>query len=95
MDGEAKNERIGQALRRRREELGWTQIEAARAVGVNRATYSQYETGYIDPPCSVVYRLVSGMSMPADELFGITEHAVDARRKRAIELLEEATALLR
>lgn len=44
-----RTEGIGHFLKRLREHNGWTQAEVGVAVGLNRATISNYETGALKP----------------------------------------------
>lgn len=53
---------IGDALRERRIELGWTQARLAERSGVTQADISRIENGQIDPRWSTVRRLAVALS---------------------------------
>jgi transcriptional regulator with XRE-family HTH domain len=48
MDDAVTRRALGNRLRALRKSMAMTQIDAADALNMNRATYSQYESGYID-----------------------------------------------
>lgn len=55
---------VGDALRERRIELGWTQGALAERSGVTQADISRIENGQIDPRWSTVRRIAMALSEP-------------------------------
>ena len=63
---------FGRRLKRFREESGYTQSILANILGVERSTYTYYETGKTTP--AIFYRI------SLDELCGYSANSVDAMR---------------
>ena len=63
------------ALRRAREGREMTQEDLAFASGVGRVSIAQMETGRRLPGLATVFRLASGLGVPAAELVGAVEAA--------------------
>lgn len=57
-----------------------TQEELAKALGINRATLSRYESGAIDPPSSQPQRIASALGVSVDCLIGKTDAPHGLRR---------------
>lgn len=57
---------VGDALRERRIELGWTQARLAELSGITQADISRIENGQTDPRWSTVRRLANALSEPAE-----------------------------
>lgn len=57
-----------------------TQEELAKALGINRATLSRYESGAIDPPSSQLQRIASALGVSVDYLIGKTDDPYGLRR---------------
>lgn len=55
----------GDALRERRIELGWTQVELANRSGVSQADISRIENGHLDARWSTIHRLSMALAEPA------------------------------
>lgn len=55
----------GDALRERRIELGWTQVELATRSGVPQADISRIENGHLDARWSTIHRLSLALADPA------------------------------
>lgn len=56
-------------IREVRKEVGMTQEQLAKVLGINRATLSRYESGDIDPPSSQFYRIADALGVHTWELF--------------------------
>ncbi|WP_051525964.1 helix-turn-helix domain-containing protein [Butyrivibrio proteoclasticus] len=59
---------LGRYLQLLRKDKGVKQHEVARAIGIQRATYSHYENGRIIPPTSVLASLSSYYDIKLDKL---------------------------
>lgn len=71
-------ERLGKAIAKERTELGLTQEELARAIGVQQETISRFERGAVLPPLPRLIQLADVFDIPLDELVrGTTNRAVD------------------
>jgi transcriptional regulator with XRE-family HTH domain len=75
MDEAASRRAIGQRVRDIRKGLGLTQVDAADALNMNRATYSQYESGYIDMPCSRLSAICTVLKTTPNALLGFGDTA--------------------
>lgn len=59
---------VGQAIRSRREELGFTQEDFAAQIGLDRAYYSHVERGRYNITLMVLFRIAEGLRCPPGEL---------------------------
>lgn len=59
--------RPGDAIRERRNELGWTQAELAEATGYTQADISRIENHLIDARYSTIHRLIEALESPDAE----------------------------
>lgn len=64
-------------IRAARKAAGMTQEELARALGINRATLSRYESGAIDPPSSQIPRIAKAVGVSTASLMGWEETGQD------------------
>ena len=70
---------LGTRLRKRREELGFSQRELARLVNTRQATISDLERGTLkNPGVDIVRRLAKILGVTADWLIGMYEDDVEA-----------------
>ena len=60
-------------LRELRTKHGFTQAEIAGKLGLDRSTYTYYETGKTKPELAVIVILCELYHVSADELLGISE----------------------
>ena len=58
-----------QALRRLRQQHGWTQDTLARMAGCGRSFLSEIETGQANPTQAVLERLAQALDVPVSALF--------------------------
>lgn len=52
-----------------RKKHGWSQYDVARALGISRARYSQYELGLRKPPVDLAIRIANLFGVTVQELF--------------------------
>jgi len=64
-------ERLGNRLKERRGELGWTQAELAERVGVSRKTVNTVENGVFVPSTLLALKLAAVLERPVEELFWV------------------------
>ena len=64
-------ERLSNALKERRSELGITQAELAEQVGVTRKTVNTVENGVFTPSTLLAIKLAQALSVPVEQLFWI------------------------
>ena len=60
-------------IREKRQELGLTQQDLARLVGVSRQTINAIETGKFDPSLSLAFKLSGVFEEPVEALFKMTQ----------------------
>lgn len=66
---------FGQKLKAARVAMGFSQQEAAQALGVDKTTYSGYETGRRQPDLARLRRLCQLLESSADQLLGLAPPA--------------------
>lgn len=76
MNKEINTQELGNAIRRRREELGWSLQAVGDATGVSKSTLSRIENGVGVPDTSVVAALTQWLDMPIDRFLGADERPV-------------------
>lgn len=64
-------ERLANALKERRGELGLTQAELADRVGVTRKTINTVENGVFTPSALLAIKLAEALSVPVETLFWV------------------------
>jgi len=64
-------ERLGNRLKDRRGELGWTQAELAERVGVSRKTVNTVENGVFVPSTMLALKLAAVLERPVEQLFWV------------------------
>lgn len=64
------NESLGNLLRRYRLNCGYSQQAIANALGVDRSTYTYYETRRFTPSLKTVLTLKNLLNIPYDEILG-------------------------
>jgi putative transcriptional regulator len=65
------SDRLRNALKDRRAELGLTQSELADRCGVSRKTINTVENGVFTPSATLAIKLAQALSVPVEELFWI------------------------
>ncbi|MBQ7564159.1 MAG: helix-turn-helix domain-containing protein [Lachnospiraceae bacterium] len=63
-----KNQQLATKLKELRKALGYTQYDAAEALGVVRQTYSHYETGKRVPNSEILFKLAGLYKVSVDDL---------------------------
>jgi len=64
-------EGLGNRLKERRGELGWTQAELAQRVGVSRKTVNTVENGVFVPSTVLALKLAAVLEQKVEELFWV------------------------
>ena len=64
-------ERLANALKERRGQLGLTQAELAERVGVTRKTINTVENGVFTPSALLAIKLAKALSVPVETLFWV------------------------
>jgi len=64
-------EALGNRLKERRTELGWTQAELAERVGVSRKTVNTVENGVFVPSTLLALKLAAVLERPVEQLFWV------------------------
>jgi transcriptional regulator with XRE-family HTH domain len=60
--------RLGSRIRALRRERGWTQVEMAEMLGVDRSYLSEIETGKKDPSLRVLKTIADGFKLSLSQL---------------------------
>lgn len=60
-------------LRKRRNELGLTQLQVARLVELAESAYQRYELSYSEPRVTLAIRLARALNTTVEELFIVEE----------------------
>ncbi len=67
---------MGEVIRRRRDQIGMSQAELARAAGVDARQIRRYESGEQQPLFSVAVAIAQALRIPISELAETPEHRV-------------------
>ena len=59
---------LGEKLKKERAKTELTQKQVADLLGIERSTYTKYESGTVDPPLDVLYKISLIYRVSADEL---------------------------
>jgi transcriptional regulator with XRE-family HTH domain len=70
------DERLGDVIRRRRDELGMSQAEPARLADVDARQIRRYEAGEQQPLFAVAVAIAGALWLPLSELAGMPAHRV-------------------
>ncbi len=60
--------RLGSRIRLLRRKRGWTQVEMADALGIDRSYLSEIETGKKDPSLTILKTIADGFELTLSEL---------------------------
>lgn len=86
---------IGNRIRRRREELGFTLDEVALKVGITKGTISRYENGVIvRPKIPVLESIARALEIDPRELLGWAEEGTSVSRDYVTSRLTPAEELM-
>lgn len=61
---------IGDKIRIRREELGFSQVDLAKLIGVTQGSIGNYENGVSNPKMELIPALLKALDVDANYLFG-------------------------
>ena len=92
MEKPYNNSPLGKKLRILRENRSLTQQEVARRIGVDRSTYSYYETGKSMPRLNKLIKLAHYYHVSSDFLLGLgeqTENSIQERAQKIYKLYTE------
>jgi len=73
---------VGQALRRIRQERGWTQAELAEAAGLSSNYVARLERGELVPSFLVVHQLCTALGVQPNELIEVESAPKETARRR-------------
>ena len=62
---------IGDRIRERRKDRGYSQAELAEMANLNYVTISKYESGKVEPGAKALARIAAALGTTADELLGL------------------------
>lgn len=79
--------KLGERLRRARERQGLTQAKVAEALGVERSTYTRWESGLREPDIDTIHRVADILAVSVAYLLGETDDPTPLDQ-RAREILE-------
>ena len=79
---------IGEKIRQRREQLGISQSELAKRIGVTQGSIGNYESGVSNPKMELLPRLFEALNTDANFLFG------EASRLQRIEFTYSETVMI-
>jgi transcriptional regulator with XRE-family HTH domain len=87
---------VADVIRRRRAQLGVSQIEAARMAGISRRTWGQIELGHRVGNKATLYKIAEALQLPPESLWSavITEDAADDLgeiRRELIAMVKQLT----
>lgn len=68
-------------IRKRRAEVGITQVELAKAVGVTQGAVAQWEAHITSPNIRFLPKLAEILDCTTDELLGISKKTLDGSEK--------------
>lgn len=95
MDEPRNRRAIGLRVREIRKQAGLNQIDVADAINMNRATYSQYETGYIDLPVSRLILICDVLHTTPNAVLGYGQSGqAEMAVTRSRELICQLAALM-
>ena len=70
---------LGERLKERTRELGLTDSEVARRLGLSQARYSHYANGVHEPDLETLVRIAQALGMSADQALGMAPLAVEGK----------------
>ena len=82
---------IGEKIRKRRKELGFTTEELGRMIGVQRAAVTKYEKGYIDLKAAQIQAIADALQIsPALLLSDADESGLSSEERRLVQAYRAA-----
>lgn len=86
---------FGETLIFYRKKKGYTQQQIADILGVNRTTYTKYETAVTEPSIEMIRHLAELLDVDFNELFGMTVRRQNLKEEQPEEgLSKEETELI-
>lgn len=86
------DKRIGKRIKERREQLGITQEELAKRIGVGTNYISTLERGVSFPRCDLLIKVINELETSADSIFcDVVNHSFKYRQSELAERLNELT----
>ena len=76
---------FGKQLKQARQASGLSQQDVAQALGIDKTTYSGYETGRRQPDLSRLQKLARRLNVSADQLLGLDPAAVSPEEWQALQ----------
>jgi len=73
---------LGQRLKKTREHIGLSQIEAAKKLGISNGTLSGYERDYRDPDTTILERMADLYEVTTDYLLGRSDNVTKEEKSR-------------
>ncbi len=73
---------LGERLKERTRELGLTDSEVARRLGLSQARYSHYANDVHEPDLETLVRIAQTLGMSSDQALGLTPPAEGDRGRR-------------
>ena len=70
---------LGERLKERTRELGLTDSEVARRLGLSQARYSHYANGVHEPDLETLVRIAQVLGMSADQVLGMAPANVEGK----------------
>lgn len=83
-------EKFASNLRKRAEELGISNAEAARRSGLSERRYGNYVTGRREPDLATLVRIAETLETTPNDLLGISDEPVLSQRKLLKDRLNSA-----
>ncbi len=72
---------VGENLKKVRKEHKLTQQDIANVLGIDRSTYTFYETGKTNPSINTIYKLAEIYNVTIGYLLGVEDSAAENRKK--------------
>jgi transcriptional regulator with XRE-family HTH domain len=83
-------EKFASNLRKRAEELGISNAEAARRSGLSERRYGNYVTGRREPDLATLVRIAKTLETTPNDLLGLGDESVPSHRKLLKDRLKSA-----
>jgi transcriptional regulator with XRE-family HTH domain len=75
---------FGRHLKALRKGRGWTQLELADRLGIERSIIGNYERGVHYPPVPTLVKLAQALEVSLDRLLSVDQHEVDEIQDRRL-----------
>jgi transcriptional regulator with XRE-family HTH domain len=81
-------EAFGKNLNKRAADLGMSNAQAARLVGLSERRFANYITGDREPDLATLVRMAQGLKTTPDELLGVSGGATKAKATKRTALVD-------